>query len=47
METASAAAKTQTFPAPQTSSQLTDENYENCTLFPGLEIDGWVVAADQ
>jgi hypothetical protein len=44
METASAAAKAQTFPAPQASSQLSNENG---TLFPAQEIDGWVLGADQ
>ncbi len=44
METASAAAKAQTFAGPQARSQMMKENY---TLFPGQEIDGWVLGADQ
>ncbi len=44
VETTSTAAKAQTFPAPQTSSQLSGESY---TLFPAQEIDGWVLGADQ
>jgi hypothetical protein len=44
VETTSAAATTQTFPAPQASSQLSGESY---TLFPVQEIDGWVLGTDQ